>query len=454
MERRDFLKLCSMTGLSVVAGSALSGREAEAEEYTGTFFINCSQMGGWDVTNVCDPKGCGSTQEQNGNAPMEAMNRYLTSSIRKNSTTGIQWAALTESPEVINNAQALAGAQNMEDFFTAWSSKMLVINGIDHQTNSHDVGSRMSVTGNAAENTAAFGAVAAAALLPNAPMGFVGFGGYTGTGGLTAVPRLGNIDVIKRLAYPYRRDPDNADSIYFTDDQAAMIAKAREDRFNTKFAAQRLPKIKTAMNTLYLSRLGQNELKRLVDYLPTQEELLDGLAGAVQLSAAAYKAGLCVAVSLSTGGWDNHGNVDTSIANALGDLFDKDQGMPRALQVIEDAGLSKKTLVTMTSDFGRTPGYNMGDGKDHWPITSYIVIGAVNGKAVKPGVKGGSTDRHEALEVDPDTGVVKAGTGVTIHAGHIQNNLRNLAGILDSDPSHKQPTTEDATVLKNLIEVG
>src|SRR5688572_29766315 len=187
MERRDFIKLCSMTGLTVVAGSTLSGSEAEAAEYTGTIFINIAQMGGWDVTNICDPKGAGSLAEAEANAPMDAMNRYLTSAIRKNDTTGVQWAALSESADLVGNVGAIDDALAMENFFDAWSGKMLVVNGIDYQTNSHDVGSRMSVTGNPAENTAAFGAVAAAALLPNAPMGFVGFGGYTGTGGLTAV---------------------------------------------------------------------------------------------------------------------------------------------------------------------------------------------------------------------------------------------------------------------------
>lgn len=454
MERRDFLKLCSMTGLSVVAGSALSGREAHADSYSGTLFIACQQMGGWDVTSICDPKGCASAAEQNAPAPMTAMNRYLTSNIWKNLTTGVQWAALSTSPQVIQNQQSLDGALAMENFFEAWSGKMLVINGVDHQTNSHDVGARLAVTGNAAENSAAFGAIASAALLPNAPMGYVGFGGYNGTAGLTAVTRLGNIEVVKRLAYPYRRDPNTPDNLYFSDDQAAMIAKAREDRFNTKFAGQRLPKLKTAMNTLYLSRLGQNELKKLVDYLPAQEDLLNGLAGAVQLTAAAYKAGLCVAASLSTGGWDNHGNVDTSVANALGNLFDPAEGIPMALQVLEDQGISDKTLLHLCSDFGRTPGYNMGDGKDHWSYTSHIFMGSIGGKKIKPGVKGGSDQFHQGLEVNVDDGTLQEGTGVWIKSANINNNLRSLAGILDSEPSVKQPTTSDAAELPNLIEVG
>lgn len=452
MERRDFIKLCSMTGLTVVAGSTLSGSsEAEAAEYTGSFFINIAQMGGWDVTNICDPKGAPSQAAAEGNAPMDAMNRYLTANIRSNSTTGIKWAALSESVDVVNQG-AVDNALVMENFFETYSDRMLVINGIDYMTNSHDVGARMSVTGNANENTAAFGAIAAASLLPNAPMGFVGFGGYTGTGGLTAVTRLGDIGVIKRLAFPYRRDPNDPEQVYFNDAQVGMIAKAREERFNKRLSEQRLPKLKTAMNTLYLSRLGQNELKRLVDFLP--ETVEDGIAGAVQLSTAAYRAGLCVAVSISSNaGWDHHGDVDTSVANSVARLFSPDDGLPRALAILEEQGIADKTLVTLTSDFGRTPGYNDGNGKDHWPVTSNIVMGGVNGQRIKPGVKGGTDERHEALSVNPKTGVVEEGTGITIKAGHIQNALRRLAGVLDSEAAQKQPTTESPSELDSLIEL-
>lgn len=454
MERRDFIKLCSMTGLTVVAGSTLSGREAHAAEYTGTFFINVAQGGGWDVTSICDPKGAPSIAAAQEGPKTDTMNRYLTANIRKNNTTGVSWAALSESEDLVNDANAQANALRMENFFDENSGRMLVINGIDYMTNSHDVGARLSVTGNSAENTAAFGAVAAAALLSNAPMGFVAFGGYTGTAGLVPVTRLGNTEVIKRLAYPYRRDPNDPESLFYSDATAERIAKAREERYTRKSTAQRLPRVKSAMNTLFLSRLGQNELKRLVDYLPTEEELLPGLAGGVQLSIAAYRAGLCVAVSLSTGGWDNHNDVDVNVANSLGNLFDPEDGLGRALQVIEDADLYDKTLVTLTSDFGRTPGYNDSNGKDHWPYTSMIVMGGVDGKAVKPGVKGATNDRHEALEVNADTGVPEDGTKVVINAGHVHNSLRRLAGILDSDAAKMAPTTANPDELSKLIEVG
>ncbi len=443
MERRDFIKLCSMTGLTVVAGVSLDGKPAQAAPYTGTFWVSISANGGWDVTSIVDPKG--------NNSGGVLMNKYPTSAIPSD-PNGVSWAPMSQSPDIIGNVNAEAQAANFETWMAANAKDLLVINGVDNQTNAHDVGQRASVTGNAAEGSAAFGALAAAALQPNAPMGFVSFGGYSGTNGLAPVTRMGDTDTIKLLAFPYRRFPDDAEALWFSDEQAAMIAKAREARFKDKFAKQRLPRVRTALNTLYLSRLGQNELKQLVEYLP--DELLPGMAGAFQLAGAAYKAGLCVAATLDTGaGWDHHGAVDTNVTNSLGTLFDPVEGLPAALNVLEDMGIKEKTFISLQSDFGRTPGYNDGDGKDHWPITSMIITGYVDGKKVKPGVKGGTTPGHEALPVDSDRGIVSEGGDLTIKPGHVQNALRRLAGVLDSDAARLNPTTEDANVLQNLIEL-
>ena len=442
MERRDFIKLCSLTGLTVVAGVALDGDTAEAAPYEGNFFINIAAMGGWDVTNIVDPKG-----------DKIGMNKYPTTAIEPQSN-GVAWAPLSLSTDVVGNQNAVDGALAFESFMTANWNKLLIINGIDQQTNSHDVGQRSSVTGNGAENSAAFGAVASAALNPSAPMGFISYGGYSGTAGLAAVTRLGNTELIKRLAYPYRtyRNQDNEEEQYYSDAQVEMIAKSREARFNGKYAAQRLPRVRTALNTLYLSRLGQNELKKLVAFLPTGE-LQEGLAGAVQLAGAAYKAGLAVACNLDSGaGWDHHGDVDVNVANSLGRLFSATAGLPAALKVLADLDIDSKTLVTVTSDFGRTPGYNDGNGKDHYPVTSMIVTGGMNGKAIKSGVKGGTTDGHEPLGVDSASGTV--GGDLTIRPAHVQNAMRRLAGILESDAAKQAPTTESVDELVNLIELS
>ena len=40
----------------------------------------------------------------------------------------------------------------------------------------------------------------------------------------------------------------------------------------------------------------------------------------------------------------------------------------------ERHGVANRMVVVIGSDFGRTNFYNSAEGKDHWPIGSYIVM--------------------------------------------------------------------------------
>jgi hypothetical protein len=59
--RRDFLKLCGLAGLGVVA-PVWSPFEAKAKEhppYDGPYYVVFNASGGWDTTYLMDPKGIG-----------------------------------------------------------------------------------------------------------------------------------------------------------------------------------------------------------------------------------------------------------------------------------------------------------------------------------------------------------------------------------------------------------
>jgi hypothetical protein len=47
-----------------------------------------------------------------------------------------------------------------------------------------------------------------------------------------------------------------------------------------------------------------------------------------------------------------------------------------------------------------------------------------------------------------------AGGDLTIRPAHVQNAMRRLAGILESDAAKMAPTTEDVGELVNLIELS
>jgi uncharacterized protein (DUF1501 family) len=407
LDRRDFLKLCSAAGIGVVAASSLNG-DASAEtsfNYDGALWLNLHLGGGWDVTSICDPKGY-----LNSPTDSDRMNNYAASAIRQ--AGNIKYAPM----DLVDNNDP-AGTQALFDgFFTRFSSELTVINGIDNSTNSHDAGTRVTWSGMLTEGGPTFSALIAAAYLPTSPLGFITNGGYEVTAGVAAAARTGNIDALRRIAYPNRIFANDVESPDFhTEETVQRIQAVRKARYEARMANQKLPRLRDAMSRIYTSRLGQNELKALTEYLP--DDIENGLRGQGQLAIAAYKAGLCCSANLSTGGFDTHGNNDQGQIGALSNVLD---GVMFIMDYAEQMGVRDNVVLTIGSDFGRTPGYNDGNGKDHWAITSMMVMGSIKGNQI-PGNKvvGETTYDHNPVEQN----------GVRITPAHVQSALRKLAGI-------------------------
>src|SRR5690349_2320125 len=127
MDRRRFLKVAGIAGLSLMAPIAAREGRAGSNKYAGPFWIMVNAGGGWDPTMLCDPKG--GTM---GNA-MSVDQAY------KPGTQGmagnIQYAPISYS----NNGTLIYSA---DAFFQAHHGRLLVMNGVDTSTNNHDAGSR------------------------------------------------------------------------------------------------------------------------------------------------------------------------------------------------------------------------------------------------------------------------------------------------------------------------
>ncbi|WP_437668553.1 DUF1501 domain-containing protein [Sorangium sp. So ce131] len=416
MERRDFLKLASMAGLGVVAAGALSRDAAAADPYSGPLWINVHAGGGWDPTSLCDPKGAQSAAEQE---TRDAMNRsYLAADI--GDAGNLRFAPVGALPA----------------FFKKHYSRLLVINGIDTGTNSHDAGVRNTWSGTLRDGKPGFAALVAGVRGGALPMGFISNGGYETTANLVPVTRMPETGLLRRLAYPNVVEPSaETPERYHTEATMTRILEARQARHAAKLEQQRLPHVKQAMSTLFTSRVGQNELKQLMQYLPEKFEDAS-LRKQAQVALAAYRAGICVSANLSLGGFDTHGNHDQNHIPRLDALCD---GIDFLLTTAEEQGIADRVVLVVGSDFGRTPGYNQGNGKDHWNITSMMLAG--------PGILGnrvvGATDeRHNPLSVDPVT-LQPSENGVRITPGHVHKALRKLAGINEDPTVQRFPLAEE-----------
>jgi hypothetical protein len=93
-------------------------------------------------------------------------------------------------------------------------------------------------------------------------------------------------------------------------------------------------------------------------------------------------------VSIENGHWDTHRKNTHSLRELLCPAFD--QAIPALLNDLSDRGMLEKTLVVITTEFGRTPRINQLLGRDHWPNAFSIVMA---GAGIKGGQVIGATDK-------------------------------------------------------------
>jgi len=419
MDRRRFLSLSVLAGL--VSGVTLSERKlfaqsmpATAQPYTGRFFLFVNAGGGWDPTMVCDPKG-------------GEVNRLFMSATPADFTrvNGIPVAPVTYASE---------GGFTNQQFFDRFSDKILVLNGVDMQTNNHDSGNRYTWSGKLEDGYPPLAALIAASLAPGSPLGFLSNGGYENTQGVVPLTRVNDLGTISRIAFPNRPDPTRMDSRYLSDATRARIQQAQNARLGALATAQTLPLYQASMRQLLGTRGGGNLLERLMMFLPTNDALNRSnnpiyRQGLVAL--AAYQAGVTAAANLDTGGFDTHGDHDNNQSNALGRLL---KGVFDLWAEVERVGLQDRVTIMIGSDFGRTPFYNQGRGKDHWSVTSMMMIGAP-----RTGVIGASDDRFRARGINPTTLEVDDNSQVRLDPKSVHASLRRMAGIDQSEFARQFP---------------
>lgn len=406
MNRRDFLKITSAAGLTL-GGSALFGRAwADGETqpggpvgYTGPLLVMVQAVGGWEPTLLCDPHA--NLNNSYGDADVKLAG-------------GIAYAPL--------------GAE-ADTFFGTHHGHMTVVNGVDTATNNHESGRRNMASGRLGSGYPNLAALVAGVKSPASPMAFLTFGGYDRTQGVVAPVRDGNASRLAELAFPERIDAANAESAtYHSAAAQQIITAAREERADQLFAAQELPRYQHALDSLTTARSGASDLKLLQDVLPAPDA--NGDFRKCQLAIAAYKAGIAVSANLSMGGFDTHSNHDQDHRAALVALLRMVNFLwaEAARQGVDD-----KLVVLMSSDFGRTPGYNGNGGKDHWSISSMIALGSgIPGDRVV----GLTDDGHMPIPLSPTDVTVAAENpdeGVRIEPMHVHRAMRKLMDVKDSD---------------------
>ena len=419
MRRRNLLKAMA----AAAAGVAASGFRlplVNAADHRGKFFVFVQADGGWDPTSFCDPKA---------NTPGEPVINH--------------WAERDEVRQAGNLAYApFAGNAT---FFEKYHRRMLVINGVDAQTNSHTVGIIHNWSGRSSEGYPTMSALLAARYAPDLPVAYLSFGGYSQTSGLARFTRIDDADLLRDIAYPSNRDYMNQ-----ADWEALKrYLAATGERLAT--APDLLP-AEAYHRALHHSAFATEGLKAYADAIPPDDELEqpesqpgDGegwseLRRQAQLAVLAFKTGVAVSADLLLGGFDTHDDNDRDQSWLLGNLTG---AVDYLWDYAETHGVADRMVVVVGSDFGRTNHYNADSGKDHWPIGSYVIM--EKNQPWTHRAVGATDDLHFAHRINPATLRRDDTGGTIIYPKHVHKALRRYFGIENSPGALRFPfnNTED-----------
>jgi len=445
MNRRNFMKMIAASGM--VTSLPLSIQQAHAAG-SETFLVVVNAGGGWDPTSLCDPKGYKT--DGNGNmvdgvyahksgTNMGNINRVPVDSSKR--FGDIQWSAIPDTADGNADTRQLI-EQQYDEFFKTYGDRLIVVNGINTQTNSHSIGNRHVWSGKKDPGFPGIGALHAAAAAPHLPMSFITNGGYSHTAGLIAKSRANDVGYIStELADPnYHSASSNADaSIFYRDDTSTHdeydnIVQAIEQRQsrlksntnNTGFRNQLSQLFSVQGNSESLKRFGENlslieEGSFNGDWNPGRN---NGMKNQAKIAAAAFVSGLAASTNISAGGFDTHGNHDQSHYRKLGDVLETVHYLNEALSFF---GIADRTLIMVASDFGRTPWFNKKSGKDHWSYTSNLIL-APQGHQTGGKVFGATNELFKGVKVNPNTGQADE-SGIELTPAHVNKAVQKFLGI-------------------------
>ncbi|MES2604285.1 MAG: DUF1501 domain-containing protein [Pseudomonadota bacterium] len=422
MTRRAFATRLLQTGIALSAPTLAKSAFAQTS-FNGKLLMTIQMRGAWDVTQCCDPK-------------MNVAGEPVINNWAKTKSTGTA-GRLRYAPVGIN-----------QKFFDKHYSKMLVINGVDMQTNAHSTGEICTWSGRTALGFPGLTSLYAASVAPNLALASINLGGWNNSEGLITPTRINQAKQLNNVIYSNANDYNATQGFIPANDLARVQALQMQSVENMMTEQTAMPQdlinrqnfINAVKNSDGLKAFGAlipSEAQLQAERILTMRQLRCTIHQQAQIALLAFKSGLSVAADLIQDGFDTHFDNDTDQDILLGNAFDAVDAM---WDYAEQLGLANRLVVVIGGDFGRTPYYNSGAGKDHWPIGSYIIM---EKNATYTNRMLGETDGgHNAKKLNLST-VLRddSSAGVPLYTKHVHKALRKYLGIENSAPSQLFPWT-------------
>ncbi len=375
-------------------------------DYQGKLVVTVFARGGWDPTSFCDPK-------------MNAAGERIINN----------WAA-ANSIQTAGNINYAPFADN-DAFFQAHFQKMLVINGIDVKSNGHSTGTLNNMTGIMKDGYPSIAALFAASNKSQQLMPWLAGTSRPNSGKLLVPSTMANrseLDRLKRLALPNRFRTGRTD-VYLQNEELALLRQFRQTQGTARMNdAQQMPKQRRQYQDFLAATYSDGSFENFINLLETADT--KGLNpnnrffGQAASTMAAFKAGISLTADISVSGFDTHGTHDTRHASALTNLTTT---VDLLWYMATQYNIEDRLVVVISSDFGRTNRYNDGNGKDHWSITSSIIM--ENNPSWGNRVVGTTDGAHFASKINFNNLQEDNASGTTIEPKHLMTAMRSYLNI-------------------------
>ena len=394
-----------------IAGAGIPGRRifAAPPDYQGGLLVTLQLTGGADVTSFCDPKV---------NTPGEPDINH--------------WAETAEPGKA--GRIAYAPFADNERLFRKYYKSMLVVNGVDAQTNAHTTGILYNWSGRNSVGAPSLTALHAANNSPDQPLAYSVLGGFSQTSGLIHFNRMNDINNLRALLNP------TVD--IWSGDPLRRVAETRavnqfiSDSLDSVEPASLSPRQQAAVQAYADARASRTRLEKLLDILPPPDALMppdyletpsgfeSDLLRKIQGALLIFRSGLGSAADIELSGFDSHDQNDAWQRPLLAHLG---QAIDFFWSYADELGIAERLTLVIGTDFGRTNFYNDADGKDHWPIGSYVIM--EQNPRWGNRVVGATDELHFAVPINRKTLKRDPAGGITLLPSHVHLALRKYLGL-------------------------
>ena len=323
---------------------------------------------------------------------------------------------------------APAAAGTNVTFLNRFRDQLLVINGINTESNSHTDGAIASATGKLMMGYAPLSELHAAAYAGGKPAGWMVRDG----------------DTVSTGVYPATAVPDGAQLRAMVDPLASSgttdyvkradfnkTVEARAARLEAlKASGVMLPKQSQITDEFMAAKEARVRLQAVAQNIPAAF----GQNPDIEVFMIAAQSGITAAGTLSSGGFDCHGS-ELDYEGANGTLARMTNRLTNIWDEAARRGIADRLYVVVTGEFSRTP-LNGSDGHDHQNFGAGAFVMLPPGSGLGNRVVGYSAtmNLHASRAINPKTGAPDP-AGVMLKPAHINQALRDFLGVQPTNPA-------------------